>query len=104
MEHITITPDYEHMFRTMIQDAGTQSNPRCMFDDREPADRAELMRQVQRWFAPLTIAANCATSVAAIERLREVMSGMLSGIDREAQRLESAHDEHDTPEGQRGIL
>jgi hypothetical protein len=103
MEHITITPNYEHMFKTMLREAGIQGAALRMFDGR--SDRAELMREVQRWFAPLTIAANSATTVEAIERLREAMSQMLKNLDTEAQRLESGDDAYaNSPEGRKGLL
>jgi hypothetical protein len=83
---ITLTPNYEHLFRTMIKSAQEQGDAHRMFLGR--ADRAELLREVQRWFAPLTIATNSAATVPAIEELRGVMTDMLTALDQEAQRVE----------------
>jgi hypothetical protein len=103
---ITLIPNYAHLFRTMLQDASIQGAALRMFDGR--ADRVELLRETQRWFAPLTIAANCATTVPAIEELRSAMSEMLANLDKEAQRLEQAawdtEEARRMPEGWKGLL
>jgi len=106
MAHIEITPNYANMFRMMLQQVRTQSNVRCMFGGiQAEVDRAELLREVQGWFAPLTIAANCATNVAAIEELRGAMTELLAGINTEAARLENnvAEDAADPTNGE-GLL
>jgi hypothetical protein len=86
MTSINLTPNYENMFRQMLDNAQAQGDARGMFTRQE--GRAELLREVQRWFAPLTIAASCATTVPAIEELRGVMTDMLTALDQEAQRVE----------------
>jgi hypothetical protein len=101
-ESIEIIPDYANLFRMMLRDAKMQANMRTMFA-RSDDDRAELLREVQRWFAPLTIAANCATTRDAIGELREAMSDMLAALDKEARRLESKLEDADPTDG-KGLL
>jgi len=45
---------------------------------------------VQRWYAPLTIALESASSMEEISKLRDIAAQLLSGIDGEAARLEAA--------------
>lgn len=100
---IELTPNYEHIFRSMLRETRTQGDALHMFRLHFAKDRAELLREVQRWFAPLTIAANCATTRDAIGELREAMTEMLAAIDREAQRQERLADAADPTDG-KGLL
>jgi len=86
---LEIKPDFAAMFRTMIEDAGRQGVGLLFARLTDRAMRAEALRDVQRWFAPLTIAANAASNPAEMERLRDVMAAILSEIDQTAYRIES---------------
>lgn len=101
-----LIPDYKRIFQGMLRDAKMQGRARDMFSGHAWADpaetRAELLRELQRWFAPLTIATNCATTVDAINELREVMTDMLGAIDQEAARLERGAD--DDPTNGEGLI
>lgn len=106
METIDLTPDYASMFSNMLRETHNQSDVRTMFPMfplHFRTDRAELLRDVQRWFAPLTIAINCATTVDAINELRAAMTEMLSAIDQEAARLERSVEDDDPTDGE-GLL
>jgi hypothetical protein len=102
MTSIQLTPNYERMFRQMLRETRNQGDARTMFTPSADDRRAELLRDVQRWFAPLTIAANSATTVDAINELRAAMSDMLSAIDQEAARLERGVE--DDPTDGEGLL
>ena len=103
---IELIPNYQSMFRTMIHDAKIQSNVGHMMQQILPkGDRAELLRELQRWFAPLTIAANCATTLEAVNELRSTMAEILAAIDQEAARQERAdHGQDEDPTDGKGLL
>lgn len=94
MSEIQLTPNYANIFRQMLNEAKNQSDPYCLFS--LPArDRAEALRAVQRFLAPLNIAAQCMTDVAAVETYREALAGIVSGINLAAGEIEEAVAEDD---------
>lgn len=86
---IQLTPNYEAMFRLMLADAKQQAQASRMFDCLTADQEARALRSVQRWFAPLAIAANSATSLEAIEQLRSLMSDILGDINQTALAIEN---------------
>jgi len=96
---IVLTPDYEHMFKTMLLQSQTQAQAKDLFDCIwETADeRLELaaLRAVQRFLAPLNIAAKCMTSREAVEQFRDALNWIVEDIDRTANGLEQSLDDND---------
>jgi len=88
MNEIVLTPNYAHLFATMLREARTQSEARRMFDFR-PHIAAEALRAVQRFLAPLNIAAQSMTDRDAVEKFREALNEMVQDIDRTAAQLEA---------------
>src|SRR5262249_34698791 len=97
MESIQLTPNFERMFQQMIAEAKRQADMNRLFDELSYREQATALRALQQFFAPLTIAANCATTVVAIEELRGLMTDVLAAINLRAAQLENdlAEDEAD---------
>lgn len=72
----------------MLRDAREQANARLIFEGFEPVYQAQALRRVQRWFAPLAVALNAASSVVEIEQLRSLMTDILADIDQTAAARE----------------
>ena len=90
MESITFTPNYDGVFRQMLAEAQRRATPAAnMFADLADAQRARALRDLQRWFAPLTVATQCATRVPQIEDVRNLMADILTAIDTLAASLEA---------------
>jgi len=77
------------MFRTMSREAASQGEARSIFRDLPGEHRATALRAVQRFLAPLSIAACSMTSVAEVEEFRTILSDMLKGIDTTAAQMEA---------------
>jgi hypothetical protein len=101
---ITLTPNFERIFKGMLAEAMAQAKASRMFDDIPEASVAEALRAVQRWLAPLTVAINAATSVPDIERVREVMTDILADIDKTAFAIENKIDEAAAADDGKGLL
>jgi len=65
-KEIVVTPAFDHLFHTMIEEA-----------------------IIQRFLAPLNFAAHCFTKRGEIERFREVRSQVVQDIDKTAAQLEA---------------
>lgn len=90
---IVLTPDYAHMFKTMLRDALNQSDALMLFDCL-PFDRqAQALRAVQRFLAPLNIACQCMTNKHAVELFREALNQIVQDIDKTAGDKEEYHRE-----------
>lgn len=86
---ITLTPAFEHMFKTMLREAITQSDASTLFDCVGTVERTALaLRAVQRFLAPLNIAAQCMTNNQAVEQFREALNKIVQDIDRTAGQRE----------------
>jgi hypothetical protein len=48
-----------------------------------------VLRAVQRWLWPLSMAAQCMTTREAVEEYREAINQLLTGVDRYAGELEN---------------
>ena len=90
---IDLTPNYKAIFAGMLHEAKIQAKASRMFEDATDKGVDGLLRCVQRWFAPLAIAINAASSVADIEQVRGVMADILSDIDRTAAAIENDEDD-----------
>jgi hypothetical protein len=87
---IILTPDFDHIFTQMLREARTQAEDvfRATRSGMSETGEAEALRAVQRWFAPLAIAAHSMTSREAVERFREAMGEILAGLEAQAVRAE----------------
>ena len=93
---ITLTPNYDRMFATMIQEARNQGEASWLVREfGPPARRAEVLRAVQRFLAPLAIAANCMTTREMVEQFRDTIATLNTGVDKLAGELESEPTEDD---------
>lgn len=87
---IVLTPNYSNIFRQMIQEARNQGEASSIFRDVRPkAAQVEALRAVQRFLAPLAIAAACMTSTAEVEQLRDALCTINTGIDTRANEMEN---------------
>ena len=84
MTEINLTPDYRAIFGHMLAEARRQAEGNPMFLCCGMQTQAEALRDCQRWFAPLTLAIQCATSVTEIEQVRSLMGDILAEINRQA--------------------
>jgi hypothetical protein len=88
-KEIVVTPALDHLFHTMIEEARNQGKAKDMFDAL-PADLEPVgLRIIQRFLAPLNIAAQCFTKRGEIEQFREVLSQIVQDIDKTAAQLEA---------------
>jgi hypothetical protein len=81
---IVLTPAYDHIFRTMLREALNQSDALSLFDCLPFDLQAQALRAVQRFLAPLNIAAQCMTTKEAVEEFREAFSRIVVDIDKTA--------------------
>jgi len=87
---ITLTPDFANIFRQMLAEAVRQGDARTIFDSvLAPTQEAEALRAVQRWLAPLNIAAQCMTDRASVDTFRDALAKMATDLDRYAGALEA---------------
>ena len=90
---IVLTPNYEGLFKVMLDqaillaDASTLLYP-LLADER----RGESLRAIQSFLAPLNIAAQCMTTAPAVEKFREALNRIVQDIDRTAGQLEAERD------------
>jgi hypothetical protein len=86
---IVLTPDFAHMFQVMLREAVTQSGAVTLFDCLGTVERTALaLRAVQRFLAPLNIAAQCMTNREAVEQFREALNQIVQDIGRVAGQRE----------------
>ena len=96
-----LTPNYGVIFKQFAKDAANageylsaalyraQTGPGCWENTPEIyARRAAVLRAIQEYLAPVTIALQCATSVAEVEQVREVMAETLKRVDTWAAEFE----------------
>jgi stage V sporulation protein SpoVS len=85
-----LTPNFKGLFDQFLRDADNagQELPRQIMNVITQSSKA--MRIFQGFLAPATIALQCATSVAEIERLREMMANTLTKLDNTANALTNA--------------
>lgn len=103
---INLTPDFGRMFDLMLAEASRQGQAKSIFGDILP-QRQELdaLRAYQRFLAPLAIAANAMTTREAVERFRDAVTELSSGLARFADQLEREIAEDDAdPTGGKGLL
>jgi ribosomal protein L37AE/L43A len=102
---LDITPNFAAMFTQFLNDAAsagaTLSSGLCaaQFDTypetpKAFARRAAVLRAVQAFVAPATIALQCATSGRDIERIREVMAQTLERLNKAAAEYENEAEEN----------
>ena len=97
MESINITPNFNAMFRVMLAETkeamfrGMLAQAKIQGDSLDQHEELAALRAFQRFFAPLTIALNCATTAGEINELRAIMADALAVIDRRATELEGQH-------------
>lgn len=84
-----IEPNYDHIFRTMLAEARTQSDPE-MFSQADVTDEVEALRVVQRFLAPLAIAANAMHSAAMVKEFREAITEISGRIANAVTESEAA--------------
>jgi len=87
-EGFVLTPAYEHIFKTMLHEAKIQAQADCLFDGMLFGGEAQALRTVQRFLAPLNIAAQCMTNREAVEQFREVIAAIVQDIDKTAAQRE----------------
>jgi hypothetical protein len=98
--YVDCTPNFGRLFEQFARDAryagGSLSASLCAAQfDEYPEDarglerRAKVLRVVQGYLAPLTIALQAATTVQAIGELREIASEVLATVDRWAGEFEN---------------
>ena len=101
VREVNLTPNFGRLFTQFIRDAaqagGTLSASICaaQFDSypeapRDIARRAAVLRVVQGFLAPATIALQAATTAEAIQQLRDMMADTLATLDRWASEFEAA--------------
>lgn len=86
---IVLTPNYDHIFRTMLREAQIRAKADTMFDCYSDSREADLLRAVQGFLAPLNIAAQCMTDREAVEKFREALNAIVQDIDKTASALEN---------------
>jgi len=84
---IDITPNWDPLARHMLRAAGHEG------DALIRRGTAKEIRLVQRVLAPLNVAAQSVTSTDMLAQFREVLAGIVAGLDERANALE------DAPEG-----
>ena len=92
MQTIDVTPDYKAIFARMLAEAAIFGKGNKLFKTYDSKWRAESLREVQRFIAPLNVALNAITSAEELERLREVTGQIVDSIDRAAQQAEEQAD------------
>lgn len=94
---INLTPDFKRMFAQMLAEAERQAQAEDLFDCLPHDLRAEALRSVQRFLAPLNIAAQCMTNAKAVGEFREALSRIAVDVDKTAGDLEAekAEDEEE---------
>ena len=90
MDKITITPDYEAIATGMLKEARHATASLLRHAE------AGTLRDVQRILAPLSVAAQSLTSEAMLAQFRDVLAGIVAGLDTKATELED--DEELEPE------
>lgn len=90
---IVLTPDYAHMFKTMMHAALNQSEAASLFYCLPFDLQAQALRAVQRFLAPLNIACQCMTDKHAVELFRESLNQIVQDIDKTASAMEQAQEE-----------
>jgi len=89
MTEIKVTPDYQNLFRNMLEQARLEARARNLFGESLPPDLEPVaLRTVQRFLAPLNIAAQCMVTTTAVEQFRDVLHQMVQDIDCTAARME----------------
>ena len=79
-----VTPAYGQIFRHMIHEAENQSDALVMFGFLECREQAQALRSIQRFLAPLNIAAQCMTDGKSVEQFRDLFNRILRDIDKTA--------------------
>lgn len=92
---IQLTPAYEHIFATMLREAKMRGEAQTLFDcldtnhiRRDLRQTALALRAVQRFLAPLNIAAQCMTNREAVEHFREAINQIVQDINKTAAERE----------------
>lgn len=85
---INLTPDFGRMFDLMIREAQNQGQPRSIFRDLAQPQELEALRALQRFLAPLAIAANSMTDAKTIGRFRDVVTELSSDLAKYADEIE----------------
>lgn len=83
-----LTPNYKGIFNGMLREARLQAKA-DLFECAGMMTRIEALRDCQRWFAPLTVAAQCMTTGDDVAKLRHLMAEILAEVERVAGDLES---------------
>lgn len=90
---IVLTPAFEHIFKTMLREAQNQSDADCIFDCLPVDLQTQALRSIQRFLAPLNIAAQCMTNKLAIEQFRDAINLIVQDIDQTAGEREQMAEE-----------
>jgi hypothetical protein len=85
-----IEPNYDHIFRTMLAEARTQGDPEILFSQMSDQRELEALRAVQRFLAPLAIAANAMHSGAMVEQFREAITEISVRVAGAVTKMEAA--------------
>ena len=81
--------NFKGIFKGMLAEARSQGVARRLFGSLSDEDRAQALREVQRFFAPLAVAAQAMTSVEEVEQLREAMADIIADINKTASEIEN---------------
>lgn len=102
---INLTPDFGRMFDLMIREAKNQGQPSSIFRDLAQPQELEALRALQRFLAPLAIAANSMTNSKAVERFRDVVAELASDLAKYADEVErEIREDEDDPTDGKGLL
>ena len=96
---IVVTPAFDHLFHTMIEEARNQGKAKDMFDAL-PADLEPVgLRIIQRFRRRSTLRHNASPKRGEIEQFRAVLSQIVHDIDKTAAQLEPDLAEADLDDG-----
>lgn len=89
MTGVDLTPNFDKIFRQMIQEARNQGEASAIVYGIPATKRVEVLRAIQRFLAPLAIAANCMTNAEMVEQFRDAITAINAGIDTRASEMEN---------------
>lgn len=87
-QEFDLTPNFARMFHGFVREAGL-TGATLTSGIKAATGHAAILRAVQVYLAPVTVAINCATSVAEIEQVRTVMADVLARVDKAASEAEA---------------
>jgi len=88
MTEINLMPDFARMFQLMLREVVNQGKAEYVFDCLPSDLQPPALRSIQRFLAPLNIAAHSMTSAEAVQQFRDTLNRIVRDIDQTAAEME----------------